>query len=361
MSPSKNSSRSELVRQRRSQPSHEVKLPESKSKSGAPATIKPVNSNVWQPVNRPAPQPVRHQSVPVSRNSAGTRAIPQTAVSPRRVQYKVAPNGVETRMLTLPTFHFNWQWVSGILSVVFIAVALLLTNLTVFQVNAISINGLKRLTPEDLAPVIQKHAGSIFMVNRNDLVEALSFAFPELTIQSLRTSLPSSLKITVTERQPILSWTTGDTTLWVDSEGVVFPPRGDSGAILYIYSNDPLPLTRTTPIPTDPLDYLNIALDRAEKKLTPEEALKHMDPAVIKAAIDFSTQMPEGSALVYDTVSGMGWKDSRGWTVFFGSSLENMAFKQTEYQAIVERLAALGITPTTISVEYADAPYYRTE
>jgi hypothetical protein len=361
MSSPKTTSRSELVRQRRSQPNRQVKLPESKSNPCSTTQTKPVKSNVWQPAHRPNTQPVRHQTVPVSRVANGTRSIPQTAVSSRKVQYKVASNGVETRMLTLPTFHFNWQWVSGILSVVFLSVALLLTNLTIFQVNSISIDGLKRLTPEDLAPVIQKHVGSIFMVNRNDLVESLSFAFPELTIQSLRTALPSSLKITVTERQPILSWTSGDSTLWVDSEGVVFPPRGDSGSILYIYSNDSIPLTRSTPIPTDPLDYLNIALDRAEKKLSPEEALKHMDPAIIKAAIDFSTQMPEGSALVYDSVSGMGWKDSRGWTVFFGSSLENMAFKQTEYQSIVERLAALGITPTTISVEYADAPYYRTE
>lgn len=122
-----------------------------------------------------------------------------------------------------------------------------------------------------------------------------------------------------------------------------------------------MPLTRTTPIPEDPLQYFNIALDRAETKLTPEEALKHMSPAVLKAAIDFSTQMPEGSALVYDSVSGMGWQDPRGWTVFFGSTLANMTFKQSEYQAIVDRLTALGISPTTISVEYADAPYYRTE
>ena len=360
MSTLKASSRSEVVRQRRAQPTRQVKLPESKAKS-APVNQAPIRSNVWQPAPRPSSEPLRHQTVPVSRFSTGTRTIPQTAVSPRRVQYKVSANGVETRMPTLPEFHFNWQWVSGILAVVFIAVALLLTNLTVFQINAISVDGLKRLTPEDLAPVIQKYAGSIFMVDRNELTEALSFAFPELIIHSVHTILPSTLRITVTERQPIISWTTGDTTQWVDSEGVVFPPRGDSGPVLFIYSTDPMPLTRTTPIPSDPMEYFNIALDRAEKVLTPEEALKHMDPAIIKAALDFSTQIPEGSALVYDSVSGMGWKDGRGWTVFFGLTLDNMAFKQTEYQAIVSRLTELGITPTTISVEYADAPYYRTE
>jgi cell division protein FtsQ len=355
MKPRTATSRSELLRQRRSQPERQVKLPETKP------VAKPVNTNVWQPVHHPAPRTIQHQSTPVSRYNSAARSIPQTAVSPRRVQYKVAANGVETRMFALPTFHFNWQWVSGILTIALIVVALVLTNLSVFQVNSLKVDGLKRLTAEDLAPVMKQYAGSIFLLDRSQVMEALSFAYPELSIKSLKTALPSTVKITVTERQPILSWTAGDSTLWVDADGVVFPPRGDAGAILYIYSNNSIPLTRTTPIPTDPLNYLNIALNRAENPLTPEEALKHMDPSVIKAALDFSTQMPEGSALVYDSVSGMGWKDARGWTVYFGTTLENMAFKQVEYQAIVERLAALGINPTTISVEYADAPYYRTE
>ncbi len=353
------SSRSELVRQRRTSSERKVKLPESKS---APRVTKTLPAtNVWQPTNPRASQPVHHQSIPVSRLTTGARSIPQTAVSQRKVNYKVAANGVETRMLTMPTFNFSWQWISGSLAVVLMAVILLFTNLTVFQVNTISVDGLQRLTPEDIAPVIQQHSTSIFLIDRNEIVEALSFAFPELTITSLKTSLPSNVKITVTERQPILSWTVGDSTVWVDSEGVVFPPRGDAGTILYVYSDDAMPLTRTTPIPEDPLQYFNIALDRAESKLTPEEALKHMAPAVLKAALDFATVMPEGSPLVYDTVSGMGWQDPRGWTVFFGSSLQNMSFKQAEYQAIIDRLAVLGIAPTTISVEYADAPYYRTE
>ncbi len=356
MSTRKPTSRSEVVRQRRAaQSSHQAKQPE------AAAAVKPLKTNVWQPSTRTVTQPVHHQATLVSRSAVTTRTVAHTAVAPRRVQYKVAANGVETRMLSLPTLHFNWQWVSGVMAFLLIVVALLLTNLSVFQVNSIGVDGLQRLTAEDIAPVIKEHASSIFTVDRAELVEALSFAFPELTIKRLHTALPSAIKISVTERQPILSWTTGDNTVWVDSEGVVFPPRGDAGAILYVYSDDAMPLTRTTPIPTDPLDYLNIALDRAEKKLTPEEALKHMDPSVLKAALDFGTQMPEGSTLVYDKVSGLGWKDARGWLVYFGSSLENMAFKQTEYQAIVDRLIALGITPTTISVEYVDAPYYRTE
>jgi len=359
MSTRKATPRSEIVRQRRTaQPAHQASTPEAKATA---ATARPMKTNVWQPSAHTTSQPVHHQATLVSRSAVTARTVAHTAASPRRVQYKVADNGVETRMLTMPSLHFNWQWVSGVMALLLVVVALMLTNLTVFQVNSIGVDGLQRLTAEDIAPVIKEHAGSIFTIDRSELVEAISFAFPELIVKRLHTALPSAIKITVTERQPILSWTTGDSTMWVDSDGVVFPPRGDAGAILYVVSDDAMPVTRTTPIASDPLDYLNIALDRAEKKLTPEEALKHMDPTVLKAALDFGTQMPEGSTLVYDKVSGLGWKDSRGWLVYFGSSLGNMAFKQAEYQAIVDRLSALGITPTTISVEYVDAPYYRTE
>ena len=55
----KPTSRSEVVRQRRSEPERKVTLPESK-----PASSRPGVANVWQPVNRQPVQPIRHQSVP---------------------------------------------------------------------------------------------------------------------------------------------------------------------------------------------------------------------------------------------------------------------------------------------------------
>ena len=93
--------RSEVVRQRRSQPERKVTIPESKPES------RPSVSNVWQPVNRQPVQPIRHQSVPVSRYNTPARSMPHTAVSPRKINYKVAANGVETRMLSLPTIPFQ--------------------------------------------------------------------------------------------------------------------------------------------------------------------------------------------------------------------------------------------------------------
>jgi len=94
---------------------------------------------------------------------------------------------------------------------------------------------------------------------------------------------------------------------------------------------------------------------------TPEDSIHYIDPQILAAAISLSAQMPAGSSLIYDPVSGMGWNDARGWQAYFGVNFANLQFKQTEYQTIVDRLSKLGITPSLISVAFSDAPYYRTE
>jgi hypothetical protein len=74
-----------------------------------------------------------------------------------------------------------------------------------------------------------------------------------------------------------------------------------------------------------------------------------------------NAHIPEGAALIYDPISGMGWRDPGGWEVYFGNDLSNVALKQVMYQAILERLEAVGVSPVMISVVHVDAPYYRTE
>jgi hypothetical protein len=56
----------------------------------------------------------------------------------------------------------------------------------------------------------------------------------------------------------------------------------------------------------------------------------------------------------------MGWKDGRGWDVYFGEP-QDMDMKLVVYQATVRRLESEGIQPVLISVEQVHAPYYRME
>jgi hypothetical protein len=334
-------SRAEAVRQRRNQTQQPQRQPLIPRTKAAP-----------RPVQRAATMPAHtsRYSAPVTQKS-----------SYRKVYYKVGTNGVETRMPSVPVVHLNWQWLSGGMTMVLFILVIMLTSLPTFKINSISVEGLKRLTSSDIAPIIQASSESIFTFDRNKTIDAIAIAFPELTNIHLKVNFSGGLNLTVDERQPILAWTTGDQTIWVDSEGVVMPPRGDAGVLLNVASNDTTPLANPVTAPKSALDYAVMVINRQEMPLTPEEAMNTLDPKVLKAALDLSVQMPQGATLVFDSISGMGWQDPRGWKVFFGTSLENIQFKQLEYQAIVDRLGQMGISPTTISVEHIDAPYYRTE
>jgi cell division protein FtsQ len=347
-------SRAELVRKRRNSIVRPAAQPVSKPE------VRKSSSPVYKPAVRPVPQPAQRQPVLTSRFGQNLQPIPQTTTA-RKIRYHVGTNGVETRLFSMPVLKFNWQWVSGSLSVIIFIVVLLMTNMSVFVINSVDVSGLQRLTADDLAPIVQVNAGSAFTLDRDELTRAIAIAFPELQDIHVRVKLPATVTITVTERQPVLAWATTESSLWVDAEGVVFTPRGEAPAMLNIFSGDSLPLTTNVTSPRSALEYAAMVIDRQENPLTPESVILYMNPSVMKAAMDLSTQMPQGATLVYDSISGMGWQDPRGWNVFFGTNLEDMQTKNIAYQAIVERLTALGITPTTISVEYADAPYYRTE
>lgn len=347
-------SRAQSVRQRRNEIVRPTVPPISKPE------VRNTSAQGYKSPVRPATQPGSHQPVLTSRYGQNLQPLPQSTTA-RKIRYHVGTNGVETRLFSMPVFKFNWQWVSGSLSVVLLIVVLMLTNMPAFVVNSVNVNGLQRLTSEDLAPIVQVNAGSMFTLDRDKLTRAIAIAFPELQNIHVKVKLPAAVTITVTERQPIMAWSTTESSLWVDPEGVVFTPRGEAPAMLNIFSADSLPLTTTVTKPRSALDYAAMVIDRQENPLTPESVILYMNPSVMKAAMDLSAQMPQGATLVYDSVSGMGWQDPRGWNVFFGTNLEDMQTKNIAYQAIVDRLTAMGITPTTISVEYADAPYYRTE
>lgn len=306
---------------------------------------------------------VAHVSPVVSRSIRyGTPLRETVTTQPRRkVYYAVGANGVETRLPSLPIIHFNWQWVSGILTLGCLVLALLMTNLSIFKVNVVNVEGMQRVTPADLQPIIQQNASSVFTLNKPRILTALAIAFPELKDIHFSLSLPDGVNVSAVERQPVLIWKAGDYTFWIDAEGVVMSPRGDAGQLLTIESNNSVPQVRSAKRIRSVVDYAEMVIEQKTNPLTPEDSMDLMDPEVMKAAIEMSAIMPAGSTLVYDTFAGMGWRDPGGWKVYFGNDLSNIQFKQVEYQAIMQQLANQGINPVMINLKHVDSPYYRTE
>jgi hypothetical protein len=55
----------------------------------------------------------------------------------------------------------------------------------------------------------------------------------------------------------------------------------------------------------------------------------------------------------------LGWKDNRGWLVFFGDTSRNINLKLHIYYSLVDDLIGRGIYPEYISMKFPDAPFYR--
>jgi hypothetical protein len=323
----------------------------------------PVTNPFGKSAPKSVPQPVtKRAAVVTTRSTPYSTPLRQSVATPvRRKVYRVAANGVETRFPSLPMIRFSWQWVSGFMTVVFLTLVLLMIYLPVFEVSQIQVEGIQRVPLEEVQAVIQNATDSIFAIDTQKVVKAVGLAYPELADISLKVEMSGALKMTVRERQPIIEWKAGDYTFWIDADGVLMTPRGDGGPLMIIQSDCGIPLTKPVKQITSAIDYANLLLERKITPVNPEDLINTINPVVLKAAVDLNSQMPSGAVLVYDSISGMGWADPRGWKVYFGLSLENIQFKQVEYQAIVDRLTEIGVSPSTISVEHIDSPYYRTE
>jgi hypothetical protein len=275
----------------------------------------------------------------------------------RKLHYTHSANGVEIRMPALPSVQFNWQTASLFIAFTLLIVVILMATMNTFQVATVKLEGAQRVTAADVTPVVMTSAKSIFTLDRSATVAAITTAFPEFSSVRLSISFPNGVALAVKERQPILAWAANGTTQWIASDGVVMPARGDAGSLLTIQSAVAAPAAPEESAAADTSTDSTADTSVAAIATGPS----YIDPQILSAAIAMSAQLPSGASLVYDPVSGMGWQDPAGYSVFFGLDLSNIALKQAEYQSIVQRLQALGITPTLISVANVDSPFYRTE
>lgn len=324
-------SRAEQVRLKREQSSRQ------RADNARRQATRVTGQSVQTTVRRSSPY-----AVPLS-HSANSKPV-------RKVHYAQAGNGVEVRLPSLPNVQFSWQFASAFFAFAALILVILMTTLDTFQVHNVEVTGASRVSAADIQAIVDNNNKSIFTLDRRGTIDALVTAFPELTDVHLKVSFPSTVVLTVTERQPIISWNGPDETQWIDAEGVIFPARGDGGTLLPIEAAVPAPLLSAAV--TD-----DAAADSGDSTAP---VINYIDPQVLKTAISLGAQLPEGASLVYDSISGMGWNDSRGWNVYFGLDLSNIQFKLNEYQTIIDQLTDEGITPTLVSVAFVDAPYYST-
>ncbi len=322
---------------------------------------KEVKRNLTQPPRGPASAPV--VTVRSSRTTRGMASAPVAAKGrgkPRRqFYYTLDTTGAEVRLPSVPVIHPGWRLLSGALVLVLAFFIYLAYNDARFQVGPVEFDGLKRLKAAEVSEVLDLNNLPIFMVDPEEIKSLLAISFPELADVKVVTGLPAVLKISVTERQPILAWKTGEQTYWVDKTGYIFPARGDADKIVRIEADATPPILMTD----IPLTGSEEELAGAQKEKNPRLEIigQTLDPQMLTAAQVLSKKMPAEATLIYTLKDGLGWSDPGGWNVYVGMDLSNINLKLKVYQAVIQKLEEDGITPVLVSVENVNAPFYRLE
>lgn len=298
---------------------------------------------------------------------AARRAVDPPVVQPRGSSaFKKLPGAAGTDGSSAIKRRFKPGWRLLSLALVAGLSYLLLTawRSPDYLISSVRISGLQRLTEEEVlteANLIGKH---IFTVQPEEVKSTLAAKFPEFRDIRVGVSLPAKVSISVTERQPMFTWETQDTLIWIDSEGYLIPARGTASQMLAINA-DSLPVYQLEEDLKE--EGLNkIIQDKSIEKpglsdLTFFAQTKHMDSSLLTGVLQLNAWMPDEPYLLYQKQRGLGWEDVRGWDVFVGAKLENINDKMVMYETIVRELEGQGIDPSMVSVEFLHAPYYRVD
>ena len=249
----------------------------------------------------------------------------------------------KTNALSMPKVAFGPRWISVLLMIACAAGLYFMTADAHFTVNNASVLGNNRVSAEEISSAMGAMGKPAALLNPAQIEYNILAAFPDIATAQIEINLPADVIVTVTERQPIAAWQQDGQTVWVDAQGYAFPARGFVEGLVTVSA---------VGAPPGPEAQATGDVVGAQPFLSPEMA---------SALMALTPRVPQGSTLVYDPRYGLGWSDPRGWQAYFGHTHGDVNTKIQIYQSMVDYLNGRKITPKMISVEYPDAPFYRTE
>ncbi len=338
--------------------------------------INTVSSRIVNPVN---PRPVI-----VRGNAFGTPIHRQAGTRARRQFYLTMDQtaGSELRLPAFPLINPGWRLASGLLMILAAIGIFSLWNSPYFQVSSVEVNGLERLSAEEVNKTLNLANTSIVEVDAKAVHDKLMAAYPELIDAQVQVEMPNFVTVTARERKPVMAVKKGDQVSWIDTDGVIFPAHGDAGSLLTINTDDDLP----TVAQVDPAQMATLIADSGNSDTAATQAAsvnstnqaggasasangqaanptgpRKVDPELVAAAQQLSQKLPAGTQIIYSKQNGLGWTDPGGWNVYIGKDLTDFDQKYAMYQKIASYLSEQGLKPVLISVEQLNAPYYRLE
>jgi len=329
-----------------------------RSVSTRPRRVKKARKSLFPFAGKTGARPVHLPPPVMVRNVVQDAPTQESPTKKHRRRYDVALGipGAEVRLPSLPALRLSWRILSALCAIILAGLLVLVWSRPEFRVTEAEIVGLQRISPAEVNTVIDLADTPIFMVDPKQIHQVVQKAFPEMAAITVEVGLPASVIITVDERVPALAWQEDDRELWIDEDGVAFPARGDSAGLVKVKAKG----FATAPMPTS-TDREEISV---ESELAPVELalpVPYIDPQIVSAVQTVSAYMPKNTNLVYDSTHGLGWREKRGITVYFGNYVKDIELKLKFYTTILDRLKRIGITPLIINIENIHAPYVRVE
>lgn len=312
---------------------------------------------------------IRHKMNEDSQDSirqASRRAVEPPAYQPPRNGITPLTDSASKEITGAIKRRFKVGWrVLSLLIVGILSYALLTAwRSPEYRISTVKVTGLQRLTEAEVLARVNATGMHSFAIEPEKIRVDILAAFPEFRDVIVKVGIPATMEIRVVERQPMISWQSKSTLIWVDSEGYLIPPRGAAGEMLTIQA-DSIPAYQLKSSIEEP-GTVKITRDKPNSKANPSALAffalpKQIDGTLLTAALQLNAWMPNEKTLLYQKQRGLGWKDARGWDVFIGQKLEGINDKIVMYETIVRELEKQGISPTLVSVEFLHAPYYRTD
>ncbi len=299
-------------------------------------------------------------------NSLGGAAIVRNTRSNGRRRMSVGVgNGAEVILRNIPVIRPGWRLLSAFLTLLIGAALYMAWNTPGLKIEQITLSGNQRISSADVQAILNLNGKQIFTIDPVEIVKKITASFPDVTNVTAEVDSPAEVLVSFTERTPVLTWAYNKTSYWVDPSGFIFMPNGKVKTPVNIQANEPPPvIEKATPDQVTPeAQAKNASLTKETTAPSQPASLvgKHISPTVMSSAIKLSAMLKKSTTLAYSSQDGLGWTDPQGWNVYIGLDLNNLDTKMLMYKAVVNQIKKDGVTPTMISVEDPDTPYYRTE
>ncbi len=286
----------------------------------------------------------------------------QRGVHTQNRQNPLAHIALDEKEFTNPKLHFSWRLLSGLITGVCTALLISAFRSPDYLISNIEIEGISRVTQEEINAVVDLDQDRNFLISPLAIENAIQENFPELYDINVSIDLSSTVKIQLQEREPHIAWEYANKKLWVDEEGYLLPDRGQAQVALTLISNQepPFYIPEERMILAGEKRLRKTVIEKGENdQLALFKVYQRIEPITYQAVKDLNQLLPEQDIILYDIRRGLGWNDSRGFRVYVGSDLDDIAAKMNMVEEIVKTLITSQVIPTMISVEQINAPYYR--